>query len=31
MNVAGGWKLKFTLYFMVTTYELLHLDELSFV
>jgi hypothetical protein len=31
MNMAGSWYLKSVFYFMVTTYEPLHLDERSFV
>jgi hypothetical protein len=31
VNMAGGWKLKLTFYFMERTHEPLHLDKLSFV
>jgi hypothetical protein len=31
MDMAGGWKLKFALYFMEKTHEPLHLDKWSFV
>jgi hypothetical protein len=30
-NIAGGWKLKFTFYFMERTHEPLHLVKWSFV
>jgi hypothetical protein len=30
-NMAGGWYLKLTFCFMVTTHEPLHLDKRSFV
>jgi hypothetical protein len=30
-NIVGGWKLKFTFYFMEKTHELLHLEKWSFL